>query len=245
MEGQHSIKRIGGGADISGASQLIAAAHELKSPLALVRQLSLALQAGDCTPKEVELLAQRIALTSERALRLTTDLTRSARLQDSLFGLEPINPVSLMQEVALELGPLYAAKGRSLRVAERKRSLLAVANRDLLRRIIINFADNALHYSAPDEPVVLTVRAHSSGQQVRLAVRDFGPALPAKVWQILQSSLGTHAQSLNARPESSGLGMFVAGQFASSMGAALGAVRHRDGATFYVDLHASTQMRLI
>jgi hypothetical protein len=37
----------------------------------------------------------------------------------------------------------------------------------------------------------------------------------------------------------------VAGQFAHAMGARLGAVRHRDGATFYIDVNASTQMRLL
>ena len=246
MEFQHgTIKHAVGSAGVPEVSSLIAAAHELKSPLALMRQLSLALEAGDCTPKEARLLAQRITLTSERALRLTADLTRASRLQETLFDLEPINPVSLLEDVAHELMPLYAAKGKELHVVGRKRSILAVANRDLLRRVVTNFADNALHYSAQGEPVLLSAKSLQRGEGVRLSVRDYGPALPPKVWKTIHDSLGVRTQALHMRPESSGLGMYVAGQFAGAMGAQLGVVRHRDGATFYIDLTASTQMRLL
>jgi K+-sensing histidine kinase KdpD len=75
-------------------------------------------------------------------------------------------------------------------------------------------------------------------------VRDYGPALPANVWKTLESSLGTSAQPMHSRPESSGLGIYIANQFAEAMHAEVGATRHRDGATFYVDLSASTQLRL-
>ena len=245
MEGHGATTHTGGGGGVFDASSLIAAAHELKSPLALMRQMALALEAGDCNPKEVEALAHRITLTSERALRLTADLTRASRVQEALFDLEPINPVSLLEEVAHELAPLYKAKGRTLRVVDRRGSLLAVANRDLLRRVVTNFADNALHYSSEGEPVLLSAKSLLSGEGVRLSVRDYGPALPANVWKTIGEGLGVRTQALHARPESSGLGMYVAGQFAQAMGASLGAVRHRDGATFYIDLNASTQMRLL
>ena len=242
MEGPEQQITSGGTTDIV-VPLFIAAAHELKSPLALIRQLSLSLESGEYTAKDIEVLARRITLTSERALRLTTNLTRTSRLEDSLFELEPLNPVTLCEEVVHELTPLYAAKGRTLRVAKRSRPLLALANRDLLRRILLNFADNALHYSESDTAVVIsaqTVEGH-----VRVAVRDYGPALPANMWKSLASSLGSHAQPLHNRPESSGLGIYIANQFASAMNGSVGATRHRDGATFYVDVSSSTQMRLL
>ncbi len=229
------------GADAIDIPAIITAAHELKSPLALVRQLSLALQSGDCSDRDAAIIAERITLTSERALRLTSDLTRAARLEDSFFELEPVNPLTLLEDVAHELSPLYRAKGKVLQVAPRRYSLLAVANRDLLRRILLNFADNALHYSAPETPVTLTASAIETGERVRLSVRDFGPALPANIW----SGAGGASHAIHARPESSGLGLYISKQFASQMGARVGATRHQDGATFFIDLSASTQMRLL
>lgn len=234
-----------GGTPVSGMPMIITAAHELKAPLALMRQLALGLQTGTHSPKDIERAAERMLLTSERALRLTTDLTRAARLEDSLFTVEPINPVALMEEVAHELAPLYKAKGRQLAIKTRHHSLLAVANRDLLRRILANFIDNALHYSTPETPVELSAQAYRTAQGIRLSVRDYGPAIPADIWKTLDANLGERAQTLHARPESSGLGMYVAGQFAGAMGASIGAKRHRDGSSFYVDLMASTQMRLL
>ncbi len=242
MEGPEQ-QIIKGGAQMMSVPLFIAAAHELKSPLALIRQLSLGLESGTYTPKDINELARRITLTSERALRLTTDLTRTSRLEDSLFTLEPLNPVTLCEEVVQELVPLYKAKGRTIRLAKRTRPMLALANKDLLRRILLNFADNALHYADSESPV--EIRTHIVDGNIRLGVRDYGPALPTNVWRGLESTLGQRAQPLHNRPESSGLGIYIANQFAEAMNASVGATRHRDGATFYVDVSPSTQLRLL
>lgn len=233
------------GAPLGDLSFLVTASHELKGPLALVRQLSLALESGDVSEQERQRIVHQIVLTSERALRLTTDLSRSSRLQDNLFELEPINPQQICEEVAHELTPLYAARGREIRVASRYRPILAVANRDLLRRIILNFGDNALHYADSEIPVELRTELKEGGNKIRIGARDYGPAVSPDVWRRLQLHLGTEKQLLHSRPQSSGLGLYVAGQFASAMHGHIGATRHHDGATFYVDINASTQLSLL
>jgi len=245
MRGEEAGVLQGQDGPLGGLSFVQAAAHELKGPLALVRQLSLGLEAGSLSEAEQRKILRQITLTSERALRLTTDLTRSSRLEDSLFELEPLNPQQICEEVAHELAPLYAAKGREIRVATHKRPMLAVANRDLLRRIVLNFGDNALHYGSPDAPVEIRAQSRGGGQNVRIGVRDYGPAVPIDVWNRLQATLGTQTQVLHARPQSSGLGLYVAGQFAGAMQGSIGATRHRDGATFYVDVNASMQLSLL
>lgn len=224
---------------------LVAAAHELKAPLSLIRQLTLELESGNVSPTDQNRLLRQIALTSERALRLTTDLTKAQRLGGSLFELEPINPQLLCEEVARELAPLYAARGRIIRVARRSKPLLVLANKDLLRRIMLNFGDNALHYADSDAPIELKASSLFSGQKVRISVRDFGPALASDAWRRLKSELGKNAQSIHARPASSGLGLYIASQFAETMHGSIGATRHRDGATFYVTIDASTQLSLL
>lgn len=239
MEGSNRESGEQGGVLVH-APLFVAAAHELKSPLALVRQLSLSIESGDITPGETQKLARQITLTSERALRLTTNLTRTARLEDGLFTLEPLNPVSLCQEVVQEIAPLYKARGRHIAVA-RSRPLLALANRDLLRRILLSFADNALHYGDEGTPVVITASARNGGSQIRVGVRDYGPAVPGKI----AKATGKTAAAVHSRPESSGLGLYIARQFAEAMQATIGTTRHKDGATFYVDFSASTQMRLL
>lgn len=238
-------EQLVGGVLGDGIPSLVAAAHELKSPLALVRQLSLMIETGDVSDNERERMLRQITLTSERALRLTSDLTRVSRLDDALFELEPINPSQLCEDIVHELKPLFAAHGKQLQLVSRKHPLLLVANRDLLRRIIINFSDNALHYGDAHETVRIQINALKTAQVIRVGVRDFGPALSTDMWRSLRSKLSQAPQSVHARPQSSGLGLYIASQFAAAMGGRIGAIRHRDGATFYVDLQLSEQLSLL
>ena len=224
---------------------LIAAAHELKAPLALVRQIALRLEDVSLSDAERQRLLKQTILTSERALRLTSNLTKSARLDSALFTLEPINPEQLCKDIISELTPLFEAYGKQVAVKSRKHPLLLVANRDLLRRILLGFSDNALHYSTPGTAVHLQVQALKKAGVVRIGVRDYGPALSSDMWRKLQKKLHTAPQSIHARPESSGLGLYIASQFAEAMNGRIGAVRHKDGATFYVELQASSQLSLL
>lgn len=227
--------------DVGDISSFIAAAHELKSPLALIRQLALSFDQADVSDKGR--IIEQIQLTAERSLRLTSDITRSIRLEDSLFELEPINPIALCNEVASELQPLFRAKGRKLSVKGRKKPLLMVANKELLRRIIANFSDNALHYSNELGVVEISTSASNSGK-IRISVRDYGPAMSLKDWRSLKGRLGG-LQSIHSRPESSGLGLQLAAQFADAMNSNLGIIRHRDGVSFYVEGNASEQLSLV
>lgn len=229
----------------NGFSSVIAAAHELKSPLVLVRQLSLMLENADLSIVEQKRMLRQISLTSERALRLTGDLTRSARLSDAMFNVEPINPQQLCEDIIYELGPLFIAHNQSVKLKSRKHPLLLVANRDLLRRIIMNFSDNALHYAGENASVEIQIRALNAGKMIRLGVRDYGPALSSDMWRTLQSRLAKSNMPVHARPQSSGLGLYIASQFADAMNGKIGVIRHNDGATFYVDLQASTQLSLL
>lgn len=208
---------------------VVAAAHELKAPVALIRQLALELETNAETPLNSELLRQ-IILVSERSLRLTSSLTRAASLRDqTLFPIEPVNAQQLCEEVAHELSALYAAHNRTLQVKSRRTPPLVIANRELLRRILLQFGDNALHY-AGDQTVV-----YSTWQQrdrVQVGLRDFG----------IHTTKGVQT---TGRPHSSGLGLQLVEVFAQAMNGNVGVMRHRAGMTFYVDMQASEQLSLL
>lgn len=227
-----------------GLSPVVIAAHELKTPLVLLRQLALSLEDESLSPSERATIASHMKLVSERALRLTNDLTKIQRLEDALFEMEPINPQQICEEVLYELSPLYKACGRELTIDRRRKQVLAVANRDLLRRVLLNFADNALYYGEDDEPVQLSIQARENGDVIRLGVRDRGPAVPTNLWQSIDET-SLQPEAVHARPGSSGLGLMIAKRFADSMNGKVGTLRHRDGATFFIDLYASKQLNLL
>lgn len=228
-----------------GLSSVVAAAHELKSPLALVRQLSLMLESDSVSINDQKQMLRQITLTSEQALRLTNDLTKVARLSDAMFKMEPVNPQQICKSIVYELRPLFLANNSTMKFRSNKHPLLLVANRDLLRRIIMNFSENALNYAGSDRAVEIQIRALNSGRTIRLGVRDYGPAISSDMWQSLRSKLAKSTMPIHSRPQSSGLGLYIASQFADAMNGKIGVIRHRDGATFYVDLQASAQLSLL
>ena len=75
-------------------------------------------------------------------------------------------------------------------------------------------------------------------------MRDFGPALPANVWRELKNGGIVRPTNISLRPGSSGLGLYISSEFARFMHAKLGAVRHTDGTSFFIDLPISHQTEL-
>lgn len=241
-DNRHSIEgKLGSNVDDS--SLAAAAASELTSPLVLLRQLGMAVAADDITSSERKRLAEQLRLTSERALRMTANLSMSSSNQ-AVLPLEPVNPVSVCQDVVHELSPLFSAHGKSITLQQRTRVPLLVANRRILQRILLGFVDNALPYGSNDHPIQLTINGHRNS--VRIGVRDYGPAVPSDIWRTLDSKITRQANApLASRPQTSGVGLVTVRRLAELMHSTVGIIRHRDGATFYIDLHASNQMSLL
>ncbi len=228
---------------MSRVSSIGVAAHELKSPLVLLRQLSLELSRQDLDESDCRRISEQMTHIAEKALRLTGDLTR-AQGQIALFELHPVNPLDVAVDVRNELASLYEARGRRLNISRVRHLPPVIANRDLLRRILLNFADNALHYSGLDGSVELQAQLLVERSAVRLSVRDYGPHMPLASWKRLIGSLSV-GQPVHARPQSSGLGLYIAHDFAQRMNGRIGAIRHQDGASFYVELPVSRQLSLL
>ena len=228
-------------------SSLLAVAHELKSPLCLVRQLSLFLDGEtSLSQREAKKYLQQIVAVSERGLRLANDLSRVGSLGQLSLDLEPISPTEVCRQVVQEMTGYYQINQKRLVVrSTQRRHYLAMANHDLLKSILINFCDNALHYADKKRPVEINISVRKKPQKVRIAVRDYGPRLPLKVWRSLKGrqpiTPGTHS----SRPLSSGLGIYLASQFAGAIRAEIGGIAHGDGATFFVDLDISNQLPLL
>lgn len=213
---------------------LLAAAHELKSPLVLIRQLSFQL--------EDEKAAQRIRLTAERSLNLVDSLTQVARLEDTLFSCEPIHMVSLLEDVAHELFPLSTALNQTIEIHSTKSNPVAIANYSLLRTVILGLCDNALAHNKPGRPIEL--RSRRQADLIMTGVRDYGPL--TNNLARFRRHVGKTPLPLSGRPRSSGLGLMIAEQFAEHMSGRLHLRRHHDeGVTFSLLLPASQQLSLL
>lgn len=225
----------------SEVNGILVAAHELKAPLALLRQLAFSLDLAKDATSRAKIQSQMVSV-SDRALKQVSDLTKIARLEDGLFVMEPVAIRGVCDEVVAELMHLFRFNHRNLEIVYTNRSRLVNANRELLRSVIYNFCLNAMHYSDEETRSELTIKDHRD--KVRFLVRDFGPALPTDVWKSLKKGWVKKPTSIAMRPGSSGLGLYIASKFSQYMSAEVGAVRHRDGTSFFVDFSVSEQASL-
>lgn len=220
----------------------VVVAHELKAPLSLVRQLALSLDFEE-DMKGVHEVGRQIVATSERALQQVNDLTRIARLEDAMFEMEPVNPRVVCDEVVGELWRLFEFNRRELRIEYRNKRRLVVANPQLLHSVVYNFCLNAMNYGGEELPSEITVIDRAN--KIRIAVRDYGPAVPTKIWREIKDGFVNKPVATPMRPGSSGLGLYIAAKFANYMGSDFGLIRHRDGTSFYIDLPVSGQLSFL
>lgn len=218
---------------------ILVAAHELKEPLVTLRQLAFSF---DEMSEPNELIREKMVSVSDRAIRQVNDLLKLRRLESSLPEMSPLAVRPVCDEVIRELEYLFRYNKRELFVKFPGKEQLAYANRELLFSVVYNFLLNAVHYTGDEMRAEIMVKPIKD--KIRILVRDYGPALPMDVWREMQRGWVEKPTSIAMRPGSSGLGLFIASKFSKYMDAKVGAVRHRDGTSFYVDLMRSKQMSL-
>ena len=225
--------------DFAKLPSLSVAAHELKSPITLMRQLALAIQSGELSPDEERKFSDRLVMMSERSLQLVNDLSHVGNLQPALFPLEPTNPLAVCRRLHVGISPMAEMYGRDIIWPKNRRVDLVSANSRLLGSVLGNFIDNALKYSQENMPI--RVKIIQKDGATRMVVRDHGPQISLKEYRRLVDEM-EQLKSIKTRPDSSGLGVYIASQFARAMGAEIGLIRHRDGVSFYIDLVKSGQL---
>ncbi|MQY08275.1 sensor histidine kinase [Actinomadura macrotermitis] len=187
------------------------AAHELRSPLAILRT-------------RLELAGPGEALTDvERLQRLTADLLLLARLDAG----EPLRDeeVDLGQVVAEE-----AARPRprpdvavALDVAA---DVLVTGSDDRLRRLVANLVDNAVRHASS----AVAVRLAVDGPRAVLEVTDDGPGIPAEHHATVFDRF-TRLDEARARDTGgSGLGLAIAREIATAHGGTLEVIPATPGA---------------
>lgn len=151
--------------------------HDLKNPLSAIQMgLELLGERDDNTPTS-QAQIQRLRDTSHamgRMIQNILDIGRAEEvgleLRKTRFSLRAWIP-QLLQEVEAQ------ARHRNQKVAwECPVDLEIVADREFLRRLLLNLLDNALKFSPSGSRTVIEARA--TQESVRLEVRDQGPGIP-------------------------------------------------------------------
>ncbi len=213
------------------------AAHQLKTPLAgLLMQADLAQREGADT-EELKQSLRQIARSSLRATHTVNQLLALARAEGGAAAMSSVSCdlAELTMEVVRDCVPRAMEKHIDLgfegTLPGAPGAQLA-GNPTLLKELIRNLVDNAIHYtpSTFDKPGVITARVLTDpfGKTVVLQIEDSGPGVPMVerelIFQPFYRALGTDA-------DGSGLGLRIVTEIAQQHNATVSVQDTKPGRT--------------
>ncbi len=199
------------------------ASHQLRTPLTSVKgYVSMVLDedAGKVNPQQRKLLDQAF-ISSQRMVYLIADLLNVSRLKTGKFIIEP-KPTNLADVVESELEQLKeTAKGRDLKLLFQRPKSFPTMNLDetKIRQVIMNFSDNAIYYTPAGGTI--TVSLVDKPESVELTVADNGIGVPKAEQHHLFSKFYRAGNAKKARPDGTGLGLFMAQKVIVAQGGAI------------------------
>ena len=191
-------------ADKMRTALLAAVSHDLRTPLASAKAAVESLVNTDVAWSDhdrAELLDT--ALTSlDKLDRLVANLLDMSRLQAGVLGVTP-EPIAVEEIVPRAVDDLGQERDR-IEVGISTELPEILADPVLLERVLVNLASNAVRYSPPDEPVLITASRY--GDQVEIRVMDRGPGIPPEAHDHVFQPF----QRLGDRDNHSGVGLGLA-----------------------------------
>ena len=185
--------------------------HELRSPLARLN-VALELAARDAGAAAGPALA-RVGREADRLNDLIGQLLTLARLEAGAAQPQhmPVDFAALVKEVASDAD--FEAGGRDRRVHVVKADACSIkGDATLLRSAVENIVRNAVHHTATDTEVQVSLTAHRSeaGDARELAVRDRGPGVPEDSLQTIFQPFYRVSDARDRKTGGTGLGLAIA-----------------------------------
>jgi signal transduction histidine kinase len=199
------------------------ASHQLRTPLTSVKgYLSMLLEgdAGKVTKQQQQFINQAF-LSSQRMVYLISDLLNVSRLKTGKFVIEK-KEVLLSDVVESEISQLKemaAAKSLKLLFKKPKDFPVIMLDETKIRQVIVNFIDNAIYYTPSGGAINVTLE--KVGSSISFKVVDSGIGVPKEEQHKLFVKFYRAPNAKKARPDGTGLGLFMAKKVIVAQGGAL------------------------
>ncbi len=185
-------------------------AHEFRTPLTTLRTMAGALEDGMANdPERRERAIRSIARTSDRLLRLVTDMLELAKLDLHELPLHR-QPVDI-RELAASCIQAHADSARQvavhLQALEYGEPLMAEVDPDRLAQTLDNLLANAINHAGAQAEVSVLIE---SGPPVRITVTDTGKGIPARHLPFICEPFYRADSARNPGDKHSGLGLRIA-----------------------------------
>ena len=216
--------------------------HELRTPLNAIGGYTELLQMGIDTPmsKRQQQFLDRIQQSQHHLLGLINEVLDFAKLETGTIGYDigevPVHGVVSAAEALVE--PQARAKHLDLRIGDCPATLIARADAEKMRQIVINLLSNAVKFTGPGGRIA--VRATGDDHEIRVEVSDTGIGIDEDQLEAIFGAFVQVHGDLTRPYEGTGLGLAISRDLARGMGGDL-AVRSTPGtgSTFTLILPAA------
>jgi signal transduction histidine kinase len=209
--------------------------HDMRGPLTGIGgYLELLERRTDGSENASRLLHSAAGCTA-RLMHMVSDLLDVSRLEEGKMPLvlRRVRIEQLAAEAQALLG--QGANAARIRVVTEPEVTLVSCDPDLIRRVIVNFASNALKHSPPGRLVEIAIRGRPG--RTRLEVRDEGAGIPPEyVDRVFDKFVQVEARK-QGEVHSSGLGLTFCKLAVEAHHGAIGVESQRGhGSTFWFEL---------
>ena len=185
------------------------AAHELRSPLGIIRGYASMLSEGTLPEADRGTAIAHIAEKAEEMARLISDMLETARLETIglELDLEPVDLVRIVDAAVGEMRPLLGP-GHRLVPAERHEAIAVIADGKRLTTMLTNLLDNAIKYSPAGGDI--DIDFEHDDRVARVLIRDHGIGINAEQAHMLFTRFGRLVTPETSHIRGTGLGLYLA-----------------------------------
>lgn len=216
-------------------------AHQLKSPLSVIKGYLEAIIGGDCgkiNSLQEEYLKDALE-NIERMKKNIDDLLLTQRIEEGIFDVS-LKPITL-DEITLEIIKDFAFWARALncefRFSKPKELPKVIGDPRGVRQVIENFISNAIKYSQGRGKIRIFLSLDKMGERIIFSCKDNGIGIPEEDFNKVFTKFYRSEKAMEMDPSGAGLGLYINKAIIEKCGGSIWFIKNKDrGMTFYFNL---------
>lgn len=199
------------------------ASHQLRTPLTSIKgYLSMIIEGdlGKVTTAQEKALKEAFG-SSQRMVYLIADFLNVSRIKTGKFLIEPkeVDLPEIVREEITQLREMAGARDLTLEYEQPEVFPRVMLDDNKIRQVMMNMVDNAIYYTPTGGKI--TIQLYSTGSEIIFKVVDTGIGVPKHEQHKLFTKFYRAGNARKARPDGTGLGLFMAQKIVAEQGGAI------------------------